>query len=341
MKALQLEKPFAWRQIEIPEPPQPGPGEALMKVLRVGVCGTDLGGYLGKMPFFSYPRIPGHELGVEVIAVGEGVTNLTPGDRCAVECYLNCQKCYACRRGFTNCCESNQTLGVMCDGGLTERIILPARKLHVANKLTPDQCALVETLAIGCHAVDRANAKPGENVLIIGAGPIGLSALEFARLSGARPIVMDIAESRLAFVREKMGVPDTILASGEDSDIKALLEMTNGQLADAVIDATGNNKSMVRAMEFAAFAGRVVYVGITQQNLEFPHAPFLHRRELTIMASRNALARDFVRIVRLIEERKIDTQPWITHHANFADVPEIFPTWLKPETGVIKAVVEI
>ncbi|MEQ1860291.1 MAG: zinc-binding alcohol dehydrogenase family protein [Chthoniobacteraceae bacterium] len=341
MKALQLEKPETWRQIDIPEPAAPGAGEALVRVLRVGICGTDLGGYLGKMPFFSYPRIPGHELGVEVVAVGEGVTNVKPGDRCAVECYLNCQQCYSCRRGFTNCCENHKTLGVMCDGGLTERIVLPARKLHLASKLTPDQCALVETLAIGCHAVDRGNPQPGENVLIIGAGPIGLSALEFARLSGARPIVMDIAESRLAFVRKKMGVPDTIVVRGDESDIKAVAEMTGGQFADVVIDATGNNKSMVRAMEFAAFAARVVFVGITQQNLEFPHAPFLHRRELTIMASRNALSRDFARIIKLIEDGRIDTQPWITHHANFEDVPAVFPSWLKPESGVIKAVVNV
>jgi alcohol dehydrogenase len=341
MKALQLEKPHSWREIEIPSPGQPGPGEALMRVLRVGVCGTDLGGYLGKMPFFSYPRIPGHELGIEVLEVGEGVTNVKPGDRCAVECYLNCQKCYACRRGFTNCCEHNLTLGVMCDGGLTERIILPARKLHVANKLTPDQCALVETLAIGCHAVNRSGLKPGEHVLIIGAGPIGLSALEFVRLSGATPIVMDMAEHRLQFVREKMHVPGTIIAQGDERDLEALAALTNGQLADVVIDATGSNKSMVRAMEFCAFAGRVVYVGITQQNLEFPHAPFLHRRELTLMASRNALAGDFTRIIQLIEDGQIDTRPWITHHADFDEVPEIFPTWLKPETGVIKAVVHL
>jgi len=341
MKALQLEKPLTWHLIEIPEPAPPGPGEALVRVLRVGICGTDLGGYLGKMPFFSYPRIPGHELGVEVIAVGDGVTNVQPGDRCAVECYLNCGQCYSCRRGFTNCCEHHRTLGVMCDGGLTERIVLPARKLHLASKLTPEQCALVETLAIGCHAVDRGHPQPAENVLIIGAGPIGLSALEFVRLSGARPIVMDLSESRLAFVREKMGVADTVAVRGEESDIKTVAEMTSGQMADVVIDATGNNHSMARAMEFAAFAGRVVYVGITQQKLDFPHAPFLHRRELTIMASRNALSRDFARIINLIEKGEIDTRPWITHHAAFEEVPTIFPTWLKPETGVIKAVVEI
>jgi alcohol dehydrogenase len=298
-------------------------------------------GYLGKMPFFSYPRIPGHELGVEILAIGEGVTHLKPGDQCSVEPYLNCQKCYSCRRGFTNCCEQNQTLGVMCDGGFTDRIILPARKLHVANKLTVEQCALVETLAIGCHAVDRAQTKPNENVLVIGAGPIGLSAIEFVKLSGARTIVMDISDSRLSFVREKMGIADTILVQGDESEGKILGELTNGQLADVVIDATGNNKSMARSLEFASFVGRVVYVGITQQLLEFPHAPVMHRRELALLASRNALARDFTRIIELIEKGIIDTRPWITHHAPFHQVPEIFSIWLKPETGVIKAVVHL
>ena len=341
MRALQLEKPQTWRVIDIPEPKEPLAGEALVKVLRVGICGTDLGGYLGKMPFFSYPRVPGHELGVEILAVGDGVTSIKPGDLCAVEPYLNCQTCYSCQRGHTNCCEHHKTLGVMCDGGLTDRIILPARKLHPANNLAPDQCALVETLAIGCHAVDRANPKAGETALIIGAGPIGLSALESIKISGARPVVMDTSHARLDFLREKMGVTDTLLVQGNESDITQLAAITNNQLANVVIDATGNNRSMVRAMEFCAFAGRLVFVGITQQNIEFPHAPFLHRRELTLLASRNALSRDFTRIIQLIEERKIDTNPWITHHARFEDVPAVFPSWLNPDEGVIKAVVDL
>lgn len=341
MRALQLEKPQSWRRIEIPEPAAPAAGEALVRIQRIGICGTDFGGYLGKMPFFSYPRVPGHELGVQILAVGDGVTHIKAGDQCSVEPYLNCQTCYSCRRGFTNCCESHKTLGVMCDGGMTERIILPARKLHLAAKLTAEQCALVETLAIGCHAVNRAQPKGGENVLIIGAGPIGLSALEFVKLSGARTIVMDISEGRLAFVREKMGVPDTLLVRGDETDVRSLADLTGGQLADVVIDATGSNKSMARALEFAAFAGRVVYVGITQQNLDFPHAPIMHRREMTLLASRNALSGDFTRIIGLIEEGKIDTRPWITHHASFDDLPEVFPSWLKPEAGVIKAVVHM
>jgi len=343
MKAISLDAPRKFRALDIPEPAAPAPGEALVRVHRVGICGTDLGGYLGKMPFFSYPRIPGHELGVEVLAVGEGVNNVAPGDRCSVEPYLNCQKCSSCRRGHTNCCESNQTLGVMCDGGLCERYLLPARKLHISRHLTYDQLALVETLAIGCHAINRGHPQPGEHVLIIGAGPIGLSAIEFARLSGARTIVMDMNAGRLAFVREKMGVPDTILLapSGEDAAIEQLRALTNGQFAEVVVDATGSNQSMAGALAYCAFVGRLVYVGITQQEISFLHAPILHRREISIMASRNALPADFTRIIALIEEGKIDTVPWITHHAAFAEMIEVFPSWLKPETGVIKAVVAV
>jgi len=339
MKALLLEKPLTFRLLDLPEPAAPAAGEALVRVHRIGICGTDYGGYLGKMPFYSYPRIPGYELGVEVLAVGEGVTNVRPGDRCSVEPYINCQQCYSCRRGLTNCCEKHQTLGVMCDGGLRERVLLPARKLHVSTRLSYEQLALVETLAIGCHAVDRAAVKAGENVLIIGAGPIGLSALEFVKVAGATAIVMDMNEARLAFCRERMGVPHTVGARGDGSELPALTAITQGQLADVVIDATGSHKSMSHALNYCAFGGRLIYVGITQQDLQFPHAPALHRRELTLLGSRNALTRDFARIIRLIEDGTIDTAPWVTHRAKFDDLIAEFPTWLKPETGVIKAIV--
>ncbi len=341
MKAIQLEQPKQFRRIEVAEAAQPGAGEALLRVHRIGICGTDISGYLGKMPFFSYPRIPGHELGVEVLAVGAGVTNVQPGDRSSVEPYLNCGHCYSCRRGHTNCCETNQTLGVMCDGGMCERIVLPARKLHVSSKLSYEQLALVETLAIGCHAVNRGEPKASEHVLVIGAGPIGLSVIEFARLSGAKTIVMDMNEQRLAFVREKLRVPDTILTKGDGEELKRLTELTNGQLADVVVDATGSNKSMAQALNYCAFKGRLVYVGITQHDITIPHAPALHRRELDLRASRNALPGDFTRIIKLIEDGQIDTQPWITHHAAFDEMIDVFPKWTLPETGVIKAVVKV
>jgi 2-desacetyl-2-hydroxyethyl bacteriochlorophyllide A dehydrogenase len=341
MKALQLEKPEQWRSIEIPQPSAPGSGEALVKVHRIGICGTDISGYLGKMPFFSYPRIPGHELGVEVLAVGRDVKNVSVGDRCSVEPYMNCQRCHACARGHTNCCENLKVLGVMMDGGMTEQMVLPARKLHPANKLTPDQCALVETLAIGCHAVNRGDPKPGENVLVIGAGPIGLSVLEFVKLSGARAIVMDMNDQRLEFCRAKMGIERTLLSKSDGSETEALKQATSGQMADLVIDATGSNRSMSKALTYCAFAGRLVYVGITQQEISFLHAPVMHRRELTLLASRNALPGDFTRIISLIEQGRIDTGPWITHKTDFNDLIGNFASYTRPETGVIKAIVAV
>ena len=340
MRAVQLEKPESFRLIDISEPPEPLPGEAVVKVFRVGICGTDFSGYLGKMPFFSYPRIPGHELGVEVVAVGAGVANVKHGDRCAVEPYINCQKCYSCIRGHTNCCENHQTLGVHCDGGLRPLFTVPARKLHISTKLSYDQLALVETLAIGCHAVNRGHPQRDETILVIGAGPIGLSVVEFAKLSGARTILADINERRLAFARERMGIAETILSKGDGSELKAFTEMTGGRLGNVVVDATGNVASMANSLNYVGFAGRLVFVGITSQEIKFGH-PLMHRREMTLLASRNALSADFTRIVQLIEEGRIDTGPWITHHANLENMIAEFPKWLKPETGVVKAIVEV
>lgn len=338
MKAIQLEQPLKLRRIEVSEPPPPASGEALVRVQRIGICGTDYAGYLGKMPFFTYPRIPGHELGVEVLATGEGVTNVRAGDRCAVEPYMNCEQCYPCQRGRGNCCENLKVIGVMTDGGMRERIILPARKLHQAARLTLDQCALVETLAIGCHAVARGNPSPDETVLVIGAGPIGLSVIEFAKLSGARTIVMDVNSQRLEFVRLRMGISDTIQVDG--SELAQCEALTGGTLAQVVIDATGSNQSMSNALKFVGFTGRLVFVGITTQEVSFGH-PLMHRREMTLLASRNAHPGDFVRIIQLIENGQIDTRPWITHEVQFEEMIGAFPGWLKPESGVIKAVVSL
>ena len=340
MHAIQLELPGRFRTITIPEPTRPGPGEALVRVHRVGICGTDISGYLGKMPFYSYPRIPGHELGVEIVAVGSSVDSVQPGECCSVEPYMNCLNCFACRRGRPNCCEHLQVLGVHTDGGLRAQFIVPARKLHPSKKLTLDQLALVETLGIGCHAVDRGAPQAGEHVLIVGAGPIGLSVIEFVKLSGATITVLDVNRKRLDFCKQVMGVDHTITMTTPDAALKEMAEITNGTLFPCVFDATGNTKSMCGAFDYVAFTGRLVFVGIVTDSISFPD-PLFHRREMTVFATRNALPADFRRIIGLIEDGRIDTRPWITHRTPFADLIERFPSYTRPETGVIKAVVEV
>ncbi|MGC1275235.1 MAG: zinc-binding alcohol dehydrogenase family protein [Planctomycetaceae bacterium] len=340
MRAIRLQEPRNFRHVEIDAPGPPGPGEALVRTHRMGICGSDVSGYLGKMPFFRYPRIPGHELGVEVLSVGDGVSNVRPGDRCSVEPYMNCGGCYACRRSNGNCCERLNVIGVMVDGGLRERFLIRADKLHPSSKLSYEQLALVETLGIGCHAVDRGGLLGGDHALIIGAGPIGLAALEFARLTGATITVMDRVESRLAFCRERYAVPHTILARGDEADLDDARTITGGDRFAVVIDATGNPASMSNALNFVAHTGTLVYVGITSDDVNFPD-PVLHRAEMTIKGSRNALPTDFRRIIGLIEDGTIDTGPWITHRTSFDDLIDRFESYTRPETGVIKAIVEV
>ncbi len=343
MKAIEFTEPKKITVIDFPDEKAPGPGEALVRTHRMGICGTDLSCYLGKFPFFAYPRIPGHELGLEVVAVGAGVTNVRPGDRCSLEPYLNDPSTRTSRKGASNCCPGVQVVGVHNNGGLRQgAFIVPAGKLHPANDLSYDQLALVETLAIGYHAVQRGNPQPGETVLVIGVGPIGLACLEFLKLmEGVKVIVMDMVQGRLDFCAAKLGIKTGILVKADGSHLAELEAATNGDLADVIIDATGSPRSMSTCFEFAAFTGRVVYVGITTAELGFPHAPIFHRREITLLASRNALPADFPAIIQLMREGKIDTSVWITHRIGFDEVPEKFSQFTDPALGAIKAIIEV
>lgn len=340
MKAIRLEEPRRFQHVQIDEPGEPGPGQAVVRTHRMGICGTDYSGYLGKMPFFRYPRIPGHELGVEVLAVGDDVENVKVGDRCSVEPYMNCGECFACRKGNSNCCAKLDVIGVMVDGGLCERFLIRADKLHASDSLTYEQLSLVETLGIGCHATDRAAPQDGAHVLIIGAGPIGLATLEFTRLTGAQITVMDMVPSRLEFCRKTYGVPNTVVFKGDGSELEAMREITNGDMYEVVTDATGSHHSMSAALQYVAQTGALVYVGITTEQVSFSH-PALHKPEMTIKGSRNALPADFRRIISLIEDGTVDTDPWITHRTSFDEVIEQFESFTKPESGVIKAVIEV
>ncbi|MCE9591322.1 MAG: zinc-binding alcohol dehydrogenase family protein [Planctomycetes bacterium] len=338
MKTIILDEPGRFRMAETAAPASPGAGEALVRVKRIGVCGTDLHAFRGRQPFFTYPRILGHELGVEVTAVGAGVTAVKVGDRCAVEPYLNCGICIACRRGRPNCCVKMNVIGVHSDGGMRESILVPAAKLHRSDRLEADQLALVETLGIGAHAVERGAPERGEWALVIGAGPIGLSVIQFAIQAGARVVVMDTNEQRLAFCRSVFRAEET-LVPGVDA-VERVRAICDGDGPTLVFDATGHRESMNRSFDFVAAGGRLVFVGLMMDDITF-RDPEFHRREMTLLATRNSTPDTFRRVIRLMEEGAIDTRPWITHRVKFGGMIGEFPKWLDPASGCVKAVVEI
>ncbi|SDL01833.1 2-desacetyl-2-hydroxyethyl bacteriochlorophyllide A dehydrogenase [Catalinimonas alkaloidigena] len=339
MKTLVLEEPGKFNYTDTPFDTTLQPDEALLKVHRIGICGTDYHAYSGNQPFFSYPRILGHELGVEVLEVGSAVDHVKVGDKCSVEPYQNAQLDHAVRRGFTNCGENISVFGVHQDGGMREYIKMPAKYLHKSATLDYDALALVEPLGIGCHAVNRARVQADDTVLVVGAGPIGLATVQFATATGARTVVMDVNEDRLKFAKTVLPIDGTVVAA-RDETLAQLRAQFDGDLPTVVFDATGNRHSMSKALEYAAPAGRIVFIGLFQGDFSF-HDPYFHKKELTLMASRNALPSDFKQIIRMMEEGKIDTRAWITHRSSFENMVDEFERWLKPESQVIKAVVSL
>lgn len=335
MQSIVLLKPGQFELTSAASPAAPAQNEAQVRVHRVGICGTDLHAFAGKQPFFSYPRVLGHELAVEVVALGESTFehNLNVGDHCCIRPYLNCGTCAACQRGFENACMKMQVLGVHRDGGMNEILNVPIDKLHKAA-LPDEELALVEMLSIGAHAVRRAQIQPNEYALVIGAGPIGLGVSQFAHQAGARVLMMDVNDSRLAFASKQPGIAHSIDAKRDVMEqIKAIIP---DDLPTVVFDATGNAQSMMQSFQYVAHGGKLVFVGLFQGDVTF-NDPDFHRREMTLMASRNALKQDFETVLRALENRSIPIASWITHRA----APEVlitdFSSWLDPATGVVKA----
>jgi 2-desacetyl-2-hydroxyethyl bacteriochlorophyllide A dehydrogenase len=353
MKAIVLERPGLLQPITMEVPGTPGPGEALIRIHKVGVCGTDLHAFRGEQPFFTYPRILGHELGVEIVALGPhtdntghvgainlaptvGAINLAPTMRCALEPYFYCGHCAPCRRGVTNCCVNIKVFGVHIDGGMRELAIVPTIQLHPSSTLSFEQLALVEPLSIGAHAVRRGQVAKEECVLIVGAGPIGLSVVQFALLAGARVLVIDISEQRLAFCKSQW--PEVVCINGNGDALAALQAVVSDDLPTTVFDATGNPKSMMAAFHYVAYGGRLIYVGLFQGDITF-HDPDFHSHELSLLSSRNATAEDFHQVIAALEGGLIELAPWITHRATPDAVVDVFPTWFDRNSGIIKAVI--
>jgi threonine dehydrogenase-like Zn-dependent dehydrogenase len=322
MRKIVLQEPERFIDLEA-APPVAGLGEALVRIHRVGICGTDFHAFVGAHAFVTYPRVLGHELAGEVLQVGSNDYGLGPGDRCAIEPYLSCGRCRACQLLRPNCCEDLKVFGIHLDGGMQGLLAIPISLLHSSAKLSLDQLALIEPLSVGAHAVQRSGLKRGENALVIGAGPIGLAVMQFARAQGANVHAVERNESRHDFVR-RFGID----ISSEPGD----------RLADVVFDATGDAAAMADSLKYASTAGRVVFVGITKEPVRIDD-PLLHRREMTLYASRNS-CHQFPRIIQMIEQDTIDAEPWITDRLGLADVPHRFPK-LRTQPGTMKAMIEV
>jgi 2-desacetyl-2-hydroxyethyl bacteriochlorophyllide A dehydrogenase len=312
------------------EPPVPTKDHAIVKVTRIGICGTDLHAFEGTQPYFSYPRVLGHELAGQIVDINDS-SEFKIGDIVTVMPYFYCGKCIACRNGKTNCCVQLKVAGVHTDGGFCEYYLVPTYSLIHSRGLSFEELALTEPLAIGAHGVRRAEIKSGENVMIIGAGPIGLGLMEFAKLAGGNVIAMDINETRLAFCRENVGVK-TINSEEQ------LRELTGGEMASVVVDATGNLNAINNGFRYVSHGGKYILVGLQKENIQFSHPEF-HKREATLMSSRNATKEDFEKVLDAMTLKKFDPLKFITHSVGFNEVKDQFPSWLNAESNVIKAMV--
>jgi 2-desacetyl-2-hydroxyethyl bacteriochlorophyllide A dehydrogenase len=329
MRTVILDEPGHFRLTDTTAPAAPGPGEVLVRVLTVGICGTDLHAFEGTQPFFSYPRILGHELAVEVLETGDGVDGFQVGDKCAVNPYMTCGVCAACSRGRTNCCAKMSVIGVHTDGGMRDRILLPAKQMYKCETLPTVLIPLVETLGVGIHAVGRAQAQAGERAIVVGAGPIGLSVVEFLRVAGADVAVVEKMPERLDFAAGHYGLRRYYPSHDEARQEEASM---------LVFDCTGDRTSMETSIQLLQQGGKLIFVGLINDKISL-FDPDLHRREATILASRNSTPAEHHRVLDLMESGQIDVSAWPMDCPAPEAMGGRFPAWLHREAGVVKAVV--
>ncbi|MFT4094700.1 MAG: zinc-binding alcohol dehydrogenase family protein [Niabella sp.] len=335
MKTLICKMPGLFEYAEIDEPVSEK-DYAIIKVQRIGICGTDLHAYEGTQPFFSYPRILGHELSGALVDFNNA-PGFEKGEKVAVIPYFSCGSCIACRRGKPNCCTQIQVFGVHIDGGMKEYISVPSKYLLHGEGLSYDELALAEPLAIGAHGVRRAGVQPGDFVLVIGAGPIGLGAMEFARIAGAKVISLDVNEKRLEFSKNNLNIYAAVNAL--ERDVKEqIAEITNNDMPTAVIDATGNLRAINNGIHYLAHGGNYVLIGLQKDDFTFNHPEF-HKRESTLMSSRNATREDFEHVIKSMKAGLVNPKTYITHTVAFGEIKANFESWLNPHSGVVKAMV--
>ncbi len=335
MKYIVCETPGKFEMKE-KDAPVRKEGEALLKIDKVGICGTDLHAYAGNQAFFDYPRILGHELAATISQVGQNNRGFKVGDRVIIMPYISCGQCIACLSGKPNCCTNIRVLGVHTDGGMQEYITAPLDILMPADDLSSEEIAIVEPLAIGAHAIRRAGLVEGETILVIGCGPIGIGVMKIAQIMGCKVIAMDVNPERLQYAKHDIGVDHVVnVLENPLSDVEAI---TNKDLATAVFDATGNKRALESGVNYMAHGGRYVLVGLSKGDLTFNH-PAIHAKESTIMCSRNATTEDFQKVKEILQTGKFPSDSFITHKVSSSEMIANFDSWLDPKNGVIKAMV--
>lgn len=319
------------------EIPVPKSGEVLVKIKSIGICGTDIHAFGGNQPYFQYPRVLGHELAGVIVEKGANTT-IDIDSPVYVIPYLHCGDCIACRRGKTNCCTNIEVLGVHRDGGMQEYLCVPESAVVVTQGVPFNSMAVIECLAIGAHSVRRAEITAQDTVLVLGAGPIGMGAVQFAKVTGAKVFISDVKEDKLAFCRDEFNVDATVDAKG---DVTAQLsELTNGDFPTVIIDCTGNVKAMESAFYNLAHGGKIVFVSVIKAPISFEDPEF-HKRETTLLGSRNASLEDFENVVNCLKNGTVKADNFVTHTTKFDNFIADFTDWVKPESGVIKAVIEM
>jgi 2-desacetyl-2-hydroxyethyl bacteriochlorophyllide A dehydrogenase len=324
---------FAYQKVQ---KPLQTAGHTIIRIKRIGICGTDLHAFEGTQPFFNYPRILGHELAGEIVSM-DTAPGFEIGEAVTFVPYFNCGTCIACRAGKPNCCTHIKVSGVHIDGGMAEYLSIPSYSLVHGDGLSYDELALVEPLAIGAHGVRRANIQPDDVVLVVGAGPIGIGTMEFGKIAGATVIALDINDARLTFCRDVIGVDYTINALSEDVAAR-LSAITQGDMPTVVIDATGSLGAINAGFNYLAHGGRYILIGLQKGDIHFNHPEF-HKREATMMSSRNATRQDFEHVINAMKKGLVKPTTYITHRVHFKEVKDEFENWLNPENNVIKAMV--
>lgn len=336
MKALVCDEPGRLRLVDRPDPVR-AEGEVLVRIRHVGICGTDFHILAGRHPFLDYPRVMGHELS-GLVEDAPRDSALKPGDPVYVVPYLACATCAACRKGLTNACMAIRVLGVHTDGGMAERLSVPAANVIPTGGIPLDDAAMIEFLAIGAHGVRRGAVTPADRVLVTGSGPIGMAAVLFAKARGADVTVMDRRADRLDFARDTLGA-DAVLLADDEAEAGAA-RITGGDGFDVVVDATGAAPPIERGFGFLGHGARYVLLSVVRDRIAFSDPEF-HKREATLLASRNARPDDFAEVVRQMLAGRVPTRQLNTHRGALSDGTALFQHWSRPEAGVIKAILDV